>query len=97
MMQTADQRDLDHAPTVWRLHRPRDWTVVRERSVRADFMIIFEVGFENVRQLPFIEHDHSIQTFPPDGSDEPLEPVHQDCTTQPASQECGFHGYQRVG
>ena len=73
MMQTADQRHLDHVPTVWRLHRPRDWTVVRERSMRADFMIIFEVGFENLPQLPFIEHDHSIQTFAPNRTYQPLD------------------------
>jgi hypothetical protein len=57
MMQTAHQRHLGHLPMVWGLNRPRDWTVVGERSVRADFVAIFEVGFENLPQLPFMEHD----------------------------------------
>jgi hypothetical protein len=36
-------------------------------------MIIFEVGFENMPQLPFIEHDHSIQAFTPNGTHQPLD------------------------
>ena len=31
--------------------------------MRADFVVVFEVGFENLAQLPFLEHDHSIQAF----------------------------------
>ena len=45
---------------------------MRERAARADFMIIFEVGFENVSPLPFVEHDHSIQAFTPKRSHQPL-------------------------
>src|SRR5664279_4036316 len=63
MMQAAHQRHLGHLPTVRGLNWPRDWTVLCERSVRADFVVVFEVGFENLAQLPFLEHDHSIQAF----------------------------------
>jgi hypothetical protein len=31
--------------------------------VRADFMVIFEVRFENLPQLLLIEHDYSVQAF----------------------------------
>src|SRR5665213_785555 len=72
MMQTADQWHLDHLSTLRRLHRPRNWTVVRERSVRTYFMVILEVGFENLSQLPFIEHDHLIQAFTPNRTHEPF-------------------------
>src|ERR1035438_7955028 len=73
MMQAADQRHLDHLPTVQRLHRPWNRTVVIEEAMRADFEVILEIGFENLPQLPFIENDHAIQAFPPDGSDEALD------------------------
>ena len=63
MMQTAHQRHLGHLPTVWELNRPRDWTVVGERSVRPEFVVIFDVGLDNLAHLPFMEHDHSIQAF----------------------------------
>jgi hypothetical protein len=72
-MQTADQRYLGHLPTVWGLNRPRDWTVVGEPSVRADFMVIFEVGFENLPQLLLMEHDYSIQAFTSNRTHQPLD------------------------
>ena len=37
MMQTSDQRHLDHLPTIQRLHRPWNRTVVIEGSMGADF------------------------------------------------------------
>ena len=73
MMQTAHQRHLGHFPTVWGLNRPRDWTVVGERSVRADFVVIFEVGIENLPQLPLMEYDHSIQAFTPNRTHQALD------------------------
>jgi hypothetical protein len=65
MMETADQRYLDHFPIVRCFHRTRDWTVVKERPVRPDFMVIFQVGFQNAPELLLIGHDHSIQALPP--------------------------------
>jgi hypothetical protein len=72
-MQTADQGYLDYLPTVGQLHRSRDRTVVRERPVRSNFMVIVERGLKSVPKLPFIEHDHAIQTFPSDGPDQSLD------------------------
>jgi hypothetical protein len=72
MMQTANQRHLDHLPTVWPLHRPWDWTVMIERSMRANFMVIGKATLKNMAQVSFVEDEHSIQAFPPDGSDQPL-------------------------
>jgi len=34
--------------------------------MRAYAVIVFQVGFENALQLPFIEYDHSIQAFSAD-------------------------------
>src|SRR5690242_7915047 len=44
---------IDHLSNGRHLHRPRDWTVVSERPVGPDFMVIFEVRFERAPQLPF--------------------------------------------
>jgi hypothetical protein len=60
MMQTADQRPLDHLSLLRRLHRPWDRTVVVQCSMRAGFVVVLEVGFENLPQLPFTEHDYLI-------------------------------------
>ena len=36
-------------------------------------VIILEVGFENLPQLSFMEYDHSIQAFSPNGTDQALD------------------------
>jgi hypothetical protein len=36
-------------------------------------MVILEVGFESPRQLPLIEHDHSIQAFTSNRTHQPLD------------------------
>ena len=73
MMQTADERHLDHLPTLRGLHRPWDWTIMLQGSMRADFEVILEVGLENLPQLAFMEDNHSVQAFPPDRSNQPLD------------------------
>ena len=65
MMQTADSRHLDHLPPLRRLHRSWHGTIVVEGSMWTYVMIILKVGFENLRQLSFMEYDHSIQAFSP--------------------------------
>ena len=72
MMQAADTRHLSNLPTIGRLHCPRDWAVVRERPVRAYPMVVIEVIYENLAQLLFVQNDDSIETFPPDGTYQPL-------------------------
>ena len=70
MMQATHPWQLDDLPMFGRLDWPWDWTVVRKRSVWADAMVILEIGFETAPELLFMEHDHSIQAFSPDGTDE---------------------------
>ena len=36
-------------------------------------MIILQVRFENAPELPFMEHDHSIQAFSANGTHQPLD------------------------
>ena len=36
-------------------------------------MVVFEVGFEDLPQLPFIEHDHSIEAFTPNRTNQSLD------------------------
>ena len=73
MMQSADLGHLDYLPTNGQLHRPWDRTVVGKGSVRAYSMVILEIGFENALELPFMEYDHSIQAFTPNGTYEALD------------------------
>ena len=47
MMQTADQRYLDHPPTVGQLHRSWDRTVMGQGSMRTDFLVIFQIAPQN--------------------------------------------------
>ena len=65
MMQTADQREFDHVSTIRRLYRSGDGTVVVKGSMGTYFMIILEIRFEKLAQLPFMEHDHAIEAFTP--------------------------------
>jgi len=48
MMQTADQRYLDHLPMVGQLHRSRDRTVMGQGSMRADFVVISKEVLKNL-------------------------------------------------
>ena len=48
MMQTADQRHLDHHPMFRRLHRLRDWTVMGKGTMRADFVVISQELLKNL-------------------------------------------------
>lgn len=48
MMQTADERQFDHLPNLRCLHRPRDWTVTVERSMRAYAVIIIPIAFQKL-------------------------------------------------
>ena len=48
MMQTADQRHLEHLPTFGQLHRSRDRTVMGQGSMRADFVVISKEVLKNL-------------------------------------------------
>ena len=59
-MQTANQRHLDHRPTVWQLHPPRHGTIVVEGSVWPNFVVISKVTLQNLAQVSFVQYDHPI-------------------------------------
>lgn len=44
-----------------------------KRSMWAYAVVIFQVGFKNAPQLPFIEHDHAIQALTPNRTDQSLD------------------------
>ena len=48
MMQTAQQGEFDHVPTVRRLHRAWHGTIVIQGSMGAEVVIIFQVGFKGL-------------------------------------------------
>jgi hypothetical protein len=65
MMEATDQGPFDDFAAVGRFDRPCHRTIMIEGSMGTYWRVIFEVGFENMPQLPFAEHDHSIQAFTP--------------------------------
>ena len=56
MMQTAQLRHLDHLPTLRGLQRPRDWTVMLEGAMRADFVVIHRTRMRGLPQVGLTDH-----------------------------------------
>lgn len=73
MVQAAHLRKLDHVPLFWSLHWPRNRAVLRQRSMWTRVVIVLEVVLENFLEVAFADDDHSIQTLPADGPNEPFD------------------------
>ena len=54
-------------------HLPRSWAVLRERQMRSGARVVGEVRFEDSLQVPSVEHDHMIEAFTANGSDQPFD------------------------
>src|SRR5664280_119586 len=73
MMQSANQRQLDHLPRCGRFHCSRFWRVLAEREMRAAPMIVVvNKPPQQAPQVCFIEHDNMIQQFSPEPADHAL-------------------------
>jgi hypothetical protein len=48
MMQTADQRYLDHLPMVGQLHLSRDRTIMGKGTMGVDFVVISKERLKNL-------------------------------------------------
>src|ERR1035438_6771292 len=73
MVQTAHLRDRDHSPEFRRLHFPWLWRVLLQRQMRPGLVIIGKIRGQSAPQTGFVEYDHMIQAFPPNGADQPLD------------------------
>jgi len=73
MMEATDHGQLNHCAAIGCFDRSWHRTIVIEGSVRTDIMVILEVGFEYLPQLPFIEDQHSVRAFTPNRTHLPLD------------------------
>jgi hypothetical protein len=72
-MQPADFRDLDHVSLLRRVHGTSLRRVPVQRQLRSGFVIVVHEAPDNLPQMLFPEHDHMVETFPAQGSDDPLD------------------------
>src|SRR5262245_35189872 len=72
MVKSTDLWNLDDPVRLVRLNCPTFWCVLIQRQVRAGFVIIAEIVFEQSAQMVVIEDDHMIQALATNASDHPL-------------------------
>jgi len=67
-------------PTAW---TARGAGASAQRQVRASFIGISLIRFEQVANIPFAKHNYIVQAIPPDRTDQP--------TSRPTSWSLSFH------
>ena len=72
MMKATDLRNLTDPVRLVRLNCPTVWRVLVQGQVRAGFVIIAEIIFEQSAQMVVIENDHMIQALATNVSDHAL-------------------------
>ena len=72
VMKATDLSKRHHVTPFRRLDLAGRRCVSIKGKVRAGLVIIGEVAFEEVHEVRLIEHDHVIQTFTPDGANQPF-------------------------
>src|SRR5262249_16883027 len=69
MVKSTDLWNLNYPARLGRLNGTDFWSVLIQRQVRARFVIIAEIVFEQSAQMAVIQDDHMIQTLATNGSD----------------------------
>ena len=72
MVESTDLWDRNDPIRLVRLNGSTFWCVFIQRQVRAGFVIIPEIFFEQSPQMGVIENDHMIQAIATNASDQPL-------------------------
>jgi hypothetical protein len=73
-MEPADFWDgHDDDAVASRCDRTRNRRVFVERQVRAGAFVVRTIECHRPQQARFVEHDHVVETFATDGSNEPLD------------------------
>jgi len=68
MVKSTDLWNLNNPVQFVRLNCSIFWCVLIQRQVRAGFVIVAEIIFEQSAQMIVIENDHMIQAFATDAS-----------------------------
>jgi hypothetical protein len=66
VMQTAHFWPLSDCPQLWWLHRSRLRRIHLQRSVCPPIVIVIHIGSKDAAQMPFVEHNHVVQTLTTD-------------------------------
>src|SRR5438309_9090632 len=71
-MKSADLRSRNDAPGCWRLHFSRIRAEVVKGLMRAGRSVVREVPVQQTSEMPFVDHDDVIETFPANRPDDAL-------------------------
>jgi len=71
-MKSADLRSRNDAPGCWRLHFSRIRAAVVKGLMRAGRIVVREVPVQQTSEMPFVDHDDVIETFPANRPDDAL-------------------------
>jgi hypothetical protein len=55
------------------LSPPELWSILAQRRMGPERVVVQSVGLENAAQVRLAEHDQVIEAFAPDRADEPLD------------------------
>ena len=72
MVQATHLRYRHDRTHVGCLHRAWLRRVFPQRQVRSGPMVVIEIRSKDSAQRAFIEHDHMVETFPPNGANHPF-------------------------
>ena len=72
VMQSTELTHRYNPPDMSRLNWSWNRRVFLQRQVRSRSVVVIAIGSKDSPQRAFIEHDHMIETFPPDGADDPF-------------------------
>lgn len=70
MMQSAENAITDHGARAPRLNRPRPRRLLAQPEVRLRLVAVGDVPPQYAPQMAFAEHDHVVQAYTPDRSDD---------------------------
>ena len=54
------------------LYRPRDWSILVQRAMRSDAVVVMGIRFQNPTQMRLAQNNDVVQTLTPDRSDQPF-------------------------
>jgi hypothetical protein len=73
MMEAADERRLNDATPVGRLHRSGLRGVLVEGQVSPGRMVVDKIGVQDATQLGVVQHHHVVEALPAQGADETFD------------------------
>ena len=73
MVETADLGKLNDLAELRRLHLSGLRCILAESKVRPGSVVVAEIASEGSSQMTFVENNHMVEAFTPDGTDDALD------------------------